>query len=241
MAKAINRWVIPILVGAGLLGLMVWFCVAYVRLRPPPTPAVAPQKPAIVLVTSENDDRERRELTDLDPLFLPTSHNTSVLSLPPQVRREPGSMSFVFPPKLSELESKGGVAIAETVAVPDRPVEVLNLGTPPPKFNEVGRADVYVPPLIGRMAFIEVADAKTGRIVLSEEIPSSLDVKPPSTYWVPIGFLVAVDAAGIVGSPVLTTTSSSDDVESFFGDFLARKFSLGAKLTPGFYTVHVGP
>jgi hypothetical protein len=180
-------------------------------------------------------------LTDLDPLFLPTVHNTSVLALPPQVRREPGSMSFAFPPKLSELESKGGVAIAETVVVPARPADVLNLGTPPPRFNEVGRADVYVPPLINRLAFIEIADAKTGRIVLSEAVPPSLDLKPPSAYWVPLGFLVAIDAAGIVGSPVLTSSSTSDDVESFFGDFLVRKFSLGAKLTPGFYTVQIGP
>lgn len=242
LIKRINRWLFPVLVGSGITAGLLWLFLAFVRLRPPPA-AAQPllTRPAIVLVASDQDDVERRELTDLDPLFLPTSHNTSVLTLPAQARREPGSMSFSYPAKLSELEARGGVSIAEQIAVPARPIEALSLGDPPPSFPELGRADLPIPALTPRLAFMEVAEAGSGRIVLSAELGLQPGLTPPAGDWMPVEFLVAISPAGIVGLPVVTNSSTSEEVEAFFSDLIARKFSLGARLTPGFYSVHLGP
>lgn len=239
----VKLWALPAALGTLLaLGLFFGFF-SPVRLRVG-APAQNPQTlaPSIVFATPEQRDRDRQEVTDLEPLFLPTRRNASVLSLPAQASRELGSMGSDFPPNYSISESSGGVNFPDLVPVPGNPVQVLSLGEPPNPWPEVGRADINVPTFPARLAFIEVRLAKSGQPVLSEAIASSaLPSGMPTADWAPLEFLVAVDSIGLVGAPVSTGSTTSDEVESFFRNFIVRGFQLGARLSPGFYSVRVGP
>jgi hypothetical protein len=150
-------------------------------------------------------------------------------------------MAANFPPNLVISESSGGVVFPESVTGPTKLVDVLSYGEPPSPWQEVGRADIAIPGLKPRVAFIEVTVAKTGQPVFSLEVPKTVEVTVPSADWAPLEFLIAVDAAGLVGAPVITGSTTTEEVESFFRTFVARTFHFGARLTPGFYTVRIGP
>jgi len=51
---------------------------------------------------------------------------------------------------------------------------------------------------------------------------------------------VTVSSAGLVGEPVLTTSSEGEDVDNFFRDYLVQSYRLGERLRPGTYRVLVG-
>ncbi len=224
--------------GGGLL----WFFFNDVRLRPPQVlPVTAAVAPNITFVTPTHDAHDKEGLFDLEPLFLPTTHNASVLSLPVQAIREPGSMSFLVPPKFVISESGGGISLADPIAVPAKPIEVLNLGEAPNPWPEVGRGDVDIVALEHRLAYVEVDSAKNGKILISEAVFNDAVSKPPTDDWAPMEFLVAIDTSGLVGEPVTTSSTTSDEVETFFRTFLTKQFQLGARLSPGFYTVRIGP
>lgn len=198
--------------------------------------------PVLTLSPHEDADRARQELLlDLEPLFLPTVHNTSVVTLPPQTRREPASMAATVQPKLTLSESSGGVPFPEVVEVPARPIMALSLGEPPNPWPEVGRADVLIPELPARLAYVEVARADDGKPFLQESVPKSEDSPVPAADWAPVELLIAIDSAGLVGEPVITGSTTSDEVETFFRNFVVKKLRLGARLSPGFYTVRIGP
>lgn len=235
--KTDNRWFLPGVVGVGVTSACLVLLLFAVRLTPVPSPSRAIPGPALTLAPSKQSDH----LLDLEPLFLPTEYNASTVRLPPQEGREPGRMAASFPPKLPISESLGGIVFPEPFPVPNQLLDVLQWGEPPSAWAEVGRRDVAVPALKPRLAFIEVTSAKTGQPIFSLDVPSSADVKVPSLDWAPLEFLVAVDSSGLVGAPVITGSTTTEEVESFFRTFVAKTFHLGARLTPGFYTVRIGP
>jgi hypothetical protein len=242
---AFKRWWLPSLVGVAVAVALLFFFTRSVHLKTPPLTVLSAVKPGITFVTPTRNIRDDQGLFDLEPLFLPTEHNASVLTLPRKERREPGSMSFTYPPKFAISESGGGVAIDSPIAVPTKPIEVLNLGEPPNPWPEVGREPVDLISLDHRLGFVEVESAQNGQSVISEPIYGNPGDHPPAEDWAPIEFLVSVDAAGLVGQPLgtsLTTpATTSDEVEAFFRNFLTKQFQLGARLKPGFYTVRIGP
>ena len=193
--------------------------------------------PSVTLAPTKQSDH----LFDLEPLFLPTEYNTSTLHVPLQVGREPNSIASNFPPKWTISETSGGLTFPEPIAVPASPVQVLSFGETPAPWPEVGRADIGVAVFKPRTAYIEIATAKTGQPVFSSEVPISVEVPVPAADWAPLEFLVAIDSTGLVGAPVITGSTTTEEVESFFRTFVARTFRLGARLTPGFYTVRIGP
>jgi len=237
-----KRWWLPVAAGTAVFAVGLAIFVTTVKLpAPPPGAANSPPPPKLVLAQKTEVNRELAMLTDLEPLFLPTSRNTSILELPPQSGREPGSMSFTFAPKLTVSVQGGGVPLPEPVPVVADPISVLRIGAAPNPMPEVGRADVSLPVLPGRAAFIEVRAARSGAMVFSESIPAVLDAKGVTGEWMPLEFMVAVDTAGLIGAPQVTRSSGVEDVEVFFRNVLTQQLQLGARLAPGFYTVAVGP
>jgi hypothetical protein len=237
-----RRWLVPSVLGLGIAGAVSAFFTLGVSLPTVPTPPVASGRaPAVTLAPPDLRDRERRELTDLEPLFLPTRHNTSLLELPAQVRREPGSMAFTFPPKLTVSESGGGLPVPEPIALPPSPLHALAIGEPPNPWPELGRADVVLPAFPQRLAYVEVRVVGTGETVLVESLERSAEAELPTTDWAPIEYSIAVDPAGVVGAPLVTRRTTSEEIENYFRTVLLRRLQLGSRLAPGFYTVHVGP
>ncbi len=225
--------------------LLVSFTRTVHLVSPPPTEPTVAVKPGITFVAPTRKVRDDEGLFDLEPLFLPTSHNASVLTLPKKERREPGSMSFTYPAKFAISESGGGIPIESPIALPGKLIEVLNLGEPPNPWPELGREEVDLVSLEHRLGFVEVESAREGQTLISEPIFAEHGEHVPAEDWAPIEFLISVDAAGLVGPPLstgLTTqASTSEDVELFFRNFLTKQFQLGARLAPGFYTVRIGP
>lgn len=219
------------------MGLGLVLLLTAVRVPRAPSMAKVPLGASITLAPRKQSDH----LFDLEPLFLPTEYNASTVQPTRQESREPGRMATSFPPKLPISESSSGIVFPEPFPVPGRLVDVLTLGEPPSPWTEVGRRDVPIPTLSPRAAFIEVTAAKTGQPVLTFEVPTTSETKVPSVDWAPLEFLVAVDSAGLVGAPMITGSTTTEEVESFFRTFVARTFHLGARLTPGFYTVRIGP
>jgi hypothetical protein len=69
------------------------------------------------------------------------------------------------------------------------------------------------------------------------------DAKPPASTrpWDPMEFVAAVDAAGLVGPLVPTARSGVDEIDAYFGHYLADTLRVGQRLSPGFYRIVVGP
>lgn len=244
---AFKRWLVPGLLGLVVAAALLIFFARSVHLKSPAPagPSSPAIKPGITFVTPARAVRDDDGLTDLEPLFLPTAHNASVLTLPRKERREPGSMSFTYPPKFVISESGGGVPIDSAIPVPSKPIEVLNLGEPPNPWPEVGREPVDLISLDHRLGFVEVESARNGQTLISEPLYGKPGDHAPAEDWAPVEFLVSVDAAGLVGQPMgtslITPATTSDEVETFFRNFLTKQFQLGARLKPGFYTVRIGP
>ena len=95
-------------------------------------------------------------------------------------------------------------------------------------------------PLSRRTAYVEIHEAGSGRTVFGQAVA---DTHPPasSVPWQPMEFMAAVDAAGLVGPLVPTVRSGVDDVDSYFGRYLADSLRVGQRLAPGFYRIIVGP
>ncbi len=237
-----RRWLVPTALGLGAAGALFALVTLGVRLPVIPSPPAAPGgAPAVTLAPPDVRDQERRDLTDLEPLFLPTRHNTSVLALPAQVRREPGSMAFTFPPKLTISDAGGGLPVPEPIALPPSPLHGLGVGEPPNPWPELGRADVPLPAFPQRLAYVEVRRVGTGETVLVESLDRGTEAELPTTDWAPIEYSIAVDPAGVVGAPLVTRRTTSEEIENYFRTVLLRRLQLGARLAPGFYSVHVGP
>ena len=241
MNPVAKRWWLPGAVGTTLVGLAVFAGVTWIRLPDMPGARAGRVPPAVTLGRIADVDAEERELTDLEPLFLPTRYNMSVLELPAQIRKEPGSMAFVFPPKLTVSESGGGLILPDPISVPAGPLQAVAVGETPNPWPELGRDDVALPTYPKRLAFVEVRHAGTGQVIFSESVEAALEQGGPGGDWAPVEFTVAIDRTGLIGAPAPTRASTSEQAEEFFRTFLARRFNLGARLSPGFYTVLVGP
>jgi hypothetical protein len=175
-------------------------------------------------------------LMDPTPLFLPTEFNSSRIDYVP---REPGGAFAGFPFKMTFSDSELELDLPPATAVPATPAEALAGDPPGAPFIGFGRADPVVEPLSPRAAYVEIVDAGTGRSVL--EMPLA-DARPPGDApWRPMEFIAAVDPSGLVGPLVPTSRSGADDVDTYFGRYLADTLRVGQRLAPGFYRIIVGP
>lgn len=197
-------------------------------LRVPATPSVGLVDAGVIMSTM---------LRDPAPLFLPTDFNSSRKSYVP---KEPGGAFGGYQPDYVFDPSQLVLHLPPPAAIPDSPAEALAGDPPGAPFIGFDRADPVVEPLAPRTAYVNVVDAGTGRSVFGEAVG---DAHPPqaSVPWQPMEFIAAVDSAGLVGPVVPTSRSGVDEVDAYFGRYLAETLRLGQRLAPGFYRVSVGP
>jgi hypothetical protein len=182
---------------------------------------------------------EEAALRDPTPLFLPTKWNTSENALLADVRRDLGSSFRGYEPKWRFTGSELELPLPAAIDVPQRGADVLATEKLAKPFVSFGQQEAQIQPLAGRGAFVEVATAGTGQSLLAQPLA---DARPPGeAVWQPLEFLVAVNASGLVGAPVLTTSSQVAAVDTYFRDYLVRTLHLGQRLPPGFYRVEIGP
>ncbi len=181
---------------------------------------------------------EEATLFDPTPMFLPTEWNVSHNTLPVSVMRDIGRAFEDYPPRLGFNEIGLGLDFPATVEVPAKVTEVLPMLGRQQPYSGLGRTDPVIAPLPMRGARVDVISAKDGSQALSLVVPvEQLD----RNVWQPLEFLLAVDAAGLIGPPVLMAQSSDEQSNRFFQDLLAKILRLGDRLPPGVYQVCVGP
>jgi hypothetical protein len=234
-----GRWATAVAGGALVLLLVV----PLFRAPRAPAPMAPRVKPSVKLDPSPAS-RDEARFFDPTPLFLPTKN---INAAPPDVKwRELGAAFPDYPSKPSFAAAElrlDSLALPKPVVVPARPAEkpgeVLALAAPGALALGFGRTEAPVAPLTARGAHVEIIAAASGRSMLSRDLATA---RPPGDgTWQPVEFLAAVDAAGLVGSLVLTTRSGVEDVDSYFQNYLVRTLRVGERLAPGFYRICVGP
>lgn len=211
---------------------------------PTALPTTKPPKPASVGMTGPGSAgnellQEQAQLQDPTPLFLPTEFNAAQDTLPDKVLHKPGEQFAGFLPKLSYGEADLKLGFAPTVSVPKGATEALLSQPTQQPFPGFGRLDSPGGELPSRGAMLEVIFAKTGQTVWEKVLA---EARPPGDKtWQPLEFLVAVDAAGLVGPPLLSVRSGVEEVDGYFQNYLVKTLHVGARLSPGFYRICVGP
>lgn len=213
--------------------VLLWLAL-HIRMPGPPDAARAPQAPSVRLV--DPVVTAWTMLLDPTPLFLPTEFNSSRIDYVP---RGPGGSFAGFPFKKVFSDSELELHLPPATAVPASPADALAGDPPGAPFIGFDRADPVVEPLSPRGGYVEIMEAGSGRSVL--EMPLAGARPPASTPWQPMEFIAAVDPAGLVGPLVPTKGSGVDDVDAYFGRYLADTIRVGQRLAPGFYRIVVGP
>lgn len=206
-----------------------------VKVPDPGTPASVATAPSVGLVDA--GVIMSTMLRDPAPLFLPTDFNSSRKDYVP---KEPGGAFGGFQPEYIFDPSQLVLNLPLPVAIPNSPAEALAGDPPGAPFIGFDRADPVVEPLSPRTAYVEVVSAGTGRSVFGKTLS---DAHPPQTSmpWQPMEFIAAVDSTGLVGPVVPMVRSGVDEVDAYFGLYLADTLRIGQRLAPGFYRISVGP
>jgi len=230
-------WIVLLVALAVIAGVWQWqrttpTVTAVTALSPLPLVRVAGADAA----TPDQVLRERAELLDPTPLFFPTEWNYG--QQPPRVTaiKQPGQVFGSFEPKLPLSEQGVALYKGEAAPVPEKLSDVLGQGSEA-SFAGMGQIDRQRSTLPIRAGYVEVRDLENGNIVISQSLSG---ISPPRADFAPVEFLVVVSSAGLVGEPVLTTSSEGEDVDNFFRDYLVRSYRLGERLRPGRYRVWVG-
>lgn len=227
--------------------LVALLALAATRLRiPKKTTETKPQNSAataVVVKRVESDStlHQEVELYDPKPLFLPTAINSSDPALPSVLHREPGNMFRSIAPRFNFPEYEMKVVLPEPIAVPANPGQAARVGETPVPFYGLGYVNYPFTPLNPRLAFLEVVQVGTGKVVLSSPLKLKSGENFPAAEWKPLEMMVAVEASGLVGEPAITSGSESEEIDNFFRTLVTRDFCLGARLAPGFYALRIGP
>lgn len=226
-----------------LIAALILFAAFHVKLPKPELsrPAAASNSTPRIIVKRVEAGSETVELFDKRPLFLPTEINGSDPALPASFRREPDHILQPIPAQYAFAEYEMKVALPEPIQTPTDAVQAMRVGDRPNPFFAFGRINFPYAPVSARLAQLEVLQAGTGRMVLSLPLSAGSEEKLPAVDWQPLEMVVSVEAAGLVGEPTITSGSGFEEVDSYFRNFLLRQLHLGARLPPGFYTLHIGP
>ncbi|MDB6093604.1 MAG: hypothetical protein JWM32_1166 [Verrucomicrobia bacterium] len=237
IAESQLRWILSGLIA---LGIMVAISLLFWKPSDFRPVAVAPaEKKPVGQVKLVNLGKNEAALTDPTVLFLPTEWNAGQNALPESADQQPGTAFAGYAAKLKFAESELALTFPADVQVPSGAAEALESGKPGQIFLGLGGGERPVTQLTPRKAFVEVSLAEDGQRVLAQALA---DANPPSgTAWQPMEFLVAVDAMGLVGSPVVTESSRVSAVDGYFQTYLAKTLRIGERLAPGFYRICVGP
>jgi len=233
-----NTFGIAIAVAVVVVGLVVY---AAMHVRLPKKIDSKPTKTGTSQFVVKRAEADDEMVYDERPLFRPTAINNSDPGLPAGLRREPGSVFKVVPPKLTFAEYEMKVVLPDPIEVPANPAQAIEIGEEPHPFFAFGRVNYPYAPLSPRLAYLEVLQAKTGRIVLAAPLNAPPIDRFAAMDWKPLEMVVAVEAAGLVGEPTVTSGSESEEIDNYFRALIVKQFRLGARLPPGFYTLRIGP
>ena len=181
---------------------------------------------------------EEAMLFDPTPLFLPTEWNVGHNTLPDNLMRDTGHSLSDYPAQLTFDEVGVALGIRSPVEVPAKVTDVLPMLGRQQPFAGMGRTDATVAVLPERGARVEVVAVRDGAGALSLTVAVE---QMPVDLWQPMGFLLAVDAAGLVGPPVPMVQASDERLGATLQEILAKTLHLGERLGPGIYRVCVGP
>lgn len=181
---------------------------------------------------------EEAMLFDPTPLFLPTEWNVGHNTLSDNLMRDTGHSFNDYPAQLTFNEVGVAVGFPAPVKVPAKVTEVLPMLGRQQPFTGLGRTDTAVAALPERGARVVVMAVRDGVEALSLTIPVG---EAPAGLWQPMEFLLAVDATGLVGPPVLMAQASDERLGASLQEMLAKTLHLGERLGPGIYRVCVGP
>lgn len=182
---------------------------------------------------------EEMALRDPTPLFLPTVWNAADDALAMNAPREPGGSFQDYAPFYTFSVTELNIKFPNTSKVPMRPLDALALDGASRSLFGFGQIDRKIEPLRPRRGFLEVVSASDGQILMRQPLTEGVPVDQGS--WQPLEFLVAVNAAGVVGPPVLSESSRVGEVDSFFKEYLLKVLHIGERLAPGFYRISIGP
>lgn len=180
--------------------------------------------------------RERADLFDPAPLFVPTARNYSQGALPVRLVKQPGQVFGDFGPKLSLNE--GGLATygVENIAAGETLAEVLARSNEVP-FAGLGEIASPRQRLAARSAMMSIKKLDGSDL---RQITVG-DLAVPQADFSPVEFLVAVGPAGLIGDPILAVGSGREEIDGLFQDFVAKTIRVGTVLAPGRYRVVIGP
>jgi hypothetical protein len=211
----------------------------------PAVPAPPAQsRPRVTVVTESGTAggplvKEQMELFDQQPLSMPTIWNAGAQGLPADLRRQPGEVFGMYEPRLTFAAERLEPVFGPSGGAPtDGRGGLRMIGAMAGGWAGLGRHDRTVPQLPVRDAAVEVRRFSGGleQVVLREPLQGLPDAVREHD-WPPVEFSVAVMPAGLVGVPTLTVGSGVEEVDAFFGGYLARDFRLGERVGPGFYRV----
>jgi hypothetical protein len=202
--------------------------------------ALANAVPRVELAAHEDELLiEEMALRDPTPLFLPTVWNAAEDALAMNAPREPGESFQDYAPFYTFSVNELNINFSNTSKVPVRPLDALALDSASGSLFGFGQIDGKIEPLRPRRGFLEVVSADDGQLLMRQPLTEGVPVDQGN--WQPLEFLVAVNAAGVVGPPVLSESSRVGEVDSFFKEYLLKVLHIGERLAPGFYRISIGP
>lgn len=231
-----RRWLVSAIGAALVIAVLLLLFRVPVR-EGQPIPGATP--PGAIRLSPRRSDE--LVIRDPAPLFLPTRYNAQ----PPELASPRPGAKFLdedaVRPKFAETDPR--LHLPAAIQAPQNATEVLS-DVPGPLASGFGQTAVAVQPIEAHAAFVQVFAGSTGGPVIAATLGA--DARPPAANrdtkpWHPLEFLAAVDASGLVGPPALTSSSGLEDVDNFFRSYLAERFHLGERLTPGFYRIVIGP
>lgn len=181
--------------------------------------------------------RERAELLDPTPLFVPTAKNFGQGGLPVELQRQPGRVFQDFEAKF-QFEEGGlrGFGL-ETGLPPESLPEILAQANEAP-FAGFGETEPRRTPLGARTGFVAVKSLQAGGLTLEEALPAEA---ARTGDFAPMEFLVTVAPSGLIGEPLLMIGSGATEVDEHFRTFLMSAYQIDRRLPPGNYRVTIGP
>ena len=182
---------------------------------------------------------EEMALRDPTPLFLPTIWNAAEDALAMNAPREPGGSFQDYAPFYTFSVNQLSIKFPNTSNASITPLDALALDSASRSLFGFGQIDGNIRPLRPRRGFLEVVSASDGQILMRQPLTEGVPIEQGS--WQPLEFLVAVNAAGVVGPPALSESSRVGEVDAFFQEYLLKVLHIGERLAPGFYRISIGP
>ncbi len=211
--------------------------------------APAVSAPKVKVAVGDRLLQEQATIFDPTPLFLPTKWNASQRPLPAAVQRQPGQVFKPYRAKLIYGEAGPALTKIADDLQPKTPLDLLRQPSRDP-FLGFDRQDVPLKPLPSRLGMVEVRRIDGGEIqvpgadpvkVLMRPLEENVTLPAGRLDWRPPVFLVDVTVGGLLGRPVIVSSSDIEEVDSFLREYISKTLRLGELLPPGIYQVVVGP